>query len=128
MPSSSSASGWPRSHGRPLFIYPPTDSEANLIPSPLEKLMIPIDTESQTRTAYRDPRDRVEITSVAIAAHLVLAGFQLLQVVMLRGKPHYLFDLNARVELERLRFASDELEATRERAVSASRRYAEQRS
>ena len=90
--------------------------------------MIPIDTESQTRTAYRDPRDRVEITSVAIAAHLVLAGYSLLQVVMLRGKPHYLFDLNARVELERLRFASDELEATRERAVSASRRYAEQRS
>ncbi|HTC23539.1 MAG TPA: hypothetical protein VK688_04205 [Gemmatimonadales bacterium] len=90
--------------------------------------MTPIDTESQTRTAYRDPRDRVEVTSLAIAAHLVLAGFALLQVVILRGQPHFLFDVKARGEVERLRYASDELEAVRERAARAARRYAEQRS
>jgi len=84
--------------------------------------------ESQTRTAYRDPRDRVEVTSLAIAAHLVLAGYPLLQVLPHRsGQPFFIFDLNAKGEVDRLRFASDQLEATRERVVSASRRYAEQR-
>jgi hypothetical protein len=85
--------------------------------------------ESQTRTAYRDPRDRVEVTSLAIAAHLVLAGYPLLQVLPHRsGQPFFIFDLNAKAEVDRLRFASDELEACRERAVRASRQYTEKRS
>jgi len=76
--------------------------------------MIPAPT---SRTAYRDQRDRVEVTNVAVAAHLILADHQLLQVIPRRGHAIYIFSLEAQSALDRLKRASEEALAYLERAA-----------
>jgi hypothetical protein len=76
--------------------------------------------EPQTHTAYLDPRLRVEITAVSIAAHLVLAGHPLVQVVLRSGQSFFIFHKAAQPALNRLHLACDELNAYRERAVAGN--------
>jgi hypothetical protein len=90
--------------------------------------MTPPVPEPQTRTAYRDPRLTLDISSVAIAAHLVLAGHPLLRVVLRRGQALFVFSDDAQAALDRLQHAANELEAHRERAVRLQRARQEARS
>jgi hypothetical protein len=69
-----------------------------------------------TRTAYRDERDCLELTNVYIAAHLILAGHQLLQVIPRHHDSLLIFDLAAQPALDRLKLAFDEVLAHCERA------------
>ena len=70
----------------------------------------------QHRTAHRDERDRVEVSHAYIAAALILAGHQLLQVIPHR-RPTFIFSLDAQPALDRLKLAVDEVLAHKERAM-----------
>jgi len=82
--------------------------------------MTPI-PQPETRTAHRDPADRIELTSVAIAGYLVLAGFPLLHVLPRRGQSLFIFSRDAQPALDRLKRVTDELSAHRERATHGGR-------
>jgi len=75
-----------------------------------------------SRTAYRDQRDRLELTNCYIAAHLILAGHQLLQVIPRRHDSVLIFELDAQPALDRLRLAFDEVLAHCERAKQEQER------
>jgi len=75
-----------------------------------------------SRTAYRDQRDRVEVTNVAVAAHLILADHRLLQVVPRRGNAIYIFSLEAQPALDKLKRAAEEALAHSERAAQEQER------
>lgn len=79
--------------------------------------MTPPIPEPRTRPAYRDPRLRFEVTHILTAAHLVMAGFPLLNVMVRRGQSIFLFGKEATVEFERFNRATDELAAYRERSI-----------
>jgi hypothetical protein len=75
-----------------------------------------------SRTAYRDERDRVELTNVYVAAHVMLAGHQLLQVIPRHHDSLLIFDLAAQPALDRLKLAFDEVLAHCERAKQEQER------
>jgi hypothetical protein len=75
-----------------------------------------------TRTAYRDERDRIELTNCYIAAHLILAGHQLLQVIPRHHDSLLIFELAAQPALDRLKLAFDEVLAHCERAKQEQER------
>ena len=75
-----------------------------------------------TRTAYRDQRDRVELTNFTVVAHLLLAGHPLLQVIPRRSNPLFIFSLDAQPALDRLKLAVDEVLAHSERAMQEQER------
>jgi hypothetical protein len=81
-----------------------------------------------TRTAHRDPGDRIEMTHPYIAAALILAGHQLLQVIPGRGHALYIFSLDAQPAVDRLKLAVDEVLAHLERATQEQERRTRARS
>jgi len=71
--------------------------------------------EQRSRTAYVDPKDRLNLSHIIEAAALVQLGHPLLHIERDKSRAIYVFKREAAADLARLRRTTDEIHAYRER-------------